>query len=72
MRQTVVVDADGRDDALLIPVPRAAMVLGISTRSAWGLLRDGRLRSVRLGGRRLIRRRDLEDFVRDLDDEHRQ
>jgi|GEM_PF-6397931 len=58
-------------DALLLSVPEVAERLGVCARTLWSLIHVGRLRSVRIGGRRLTRRRDLTDFVEALGDERR-
>jgi excisionase family DNA binding protein len=48
---------------ILLSVPEAAALLGISVRFTWTLISSGELRSVRIGGRRLVPRRELECFV---------
>lgn len=62
---------DGRpfrryDRSLLCTVEEAAETLSIGRTSIYELLRDGRLRSVKVGARRLIPIAALEDFVNDL------
>ena len=51
---------------LLVSISEAAAALGISHRSVRGLIYTGKLRSVRVGARRLIAVEDLECFVRTL------
>lgn len=49
---TTETTAEGKEDLpLLIPVPRAARILGISRASAYRLAASGELPSRRLGGR---------------------
>jgi excisionase family DNA binding protein len=56
--------------ALLLSVREAARELGIGRDSAYGLVREGRLRSVRIGARVLVPRAELEAFcARELEDE---
>jgi excisionase family DNA binding protein len=51
-------------EPLLLGVREAARELGIGRDSAYQLVRDGRLRTVRLGRRQLVPRGELEDFCR--------
>jgi excisionase family DNA binding protein len=51
---------------LLVSVTEAAAALGISHRSVRGLVYAGKLRSLKVGARRLIAVEDLEGFVRSL------
>ena len=51
---------------LLLDVGQAAEQLGCSVRKVHGLIADQRLCSVKLDGRRLVRRSDLEAFVLSL------
>jgi excisionase family DNA binding protein len=52
-------------EPLLVSVRDAARHLGIGRDTAYQLVREGRLRSVHVAGRRvLIPRSELEDFVR--------
>lgn len=51
-------------DALrLLSVSEAAELLGMSERWTWAQIKNGKIATVRLGTRRLIRRQDLEAFV---------
>ena len=50
--------------ALLLGVKEAARELGIGRDTAYRLVRDGRLRVVRVNGRSLIPRSELEEFCR--------
>jgi excisionase family DNA binding protein len=54
---------------LLLSVTLAAQVLGIGRTMAWELIRSGELRTVRVGARRLVAMRDLEQYVAQLDEE---
>lgn len=47
----------------LYAVAAVAHELGVSERKVWTLLGNGRLKSVWLDGRRLIRATDLDEFV---------
>ena len=58
--------AEHREPPLLYPMAEAAAMLGISRSNLYGLLRAGRLCSVRIGSRRLIPRASLETFVESL------
>ncbi len=54
------------EPAMLFAIAEAATILGIGRTNVYALLKRGELRSVKIGGRRLIPRQALEDFVRDL------
>lgn len=51
-------------EPLLLGVREAAHELGIGRDTAYRLVRDGRLRVVRVNGRALIPRSELEEFCR--------
>ena len=55
-------------DQLMYRPADAARVLGIGRTAVFGLLKSGRLRSVKLGGSRLITAAALAEFVRQLED----
>jgi excisionase family DNA binding protein len=66
-------DVDAHDDRgdgvpmpLLVDLPNAAVQLGLGLRTTERLVADRRLRSVRVGGRRMIARVDIEAFVDEL------
>lgn len=44
-------------------VPEVIQLTGLSRTTIWGHIRTGRLPSVKIGGRRLIAKRDLQLFV---------
>jgi excisionase family DNA binding protein len=48
-------------------VEETAALISISRRMLYELLRSGRLASVKIGNRRLIRRTDLERFLDELE-----
>ncbi len=48
---------------LLAPVALAARMLGLGRTSVWGLIRDGELRTVRVGTRRLLLVSEIEAWV---------
>jgi len=50
-------------EALALPITEAARLLGIGKTKLFDLVRTGALPAVRLGGRTLIRRADLEMFA---------
>jgi excisionase family DNA binding protein len=50
----------------LLTVKQAASLLGIGRSTVYDLIYAGRIRSVKIGSSRRIRRGDLDDFVRDL------
>ena len=54
------------EEIMLFSVDQAAAVLGIGRTNVYALMRDGKLRSVKVGGRRLIPRTALETFVAQL------
>ena len=54
------------EPAMLFAITEAAVILGIGRTNVYALLKRGELRSVKIGGRRLIPRQALEDFVQDL------
>jgi excisionase family DNA binding protein len=51
---------------LLVSTSEAAAALGLSHRTVRGLVYAGKLRSIKVGARRLITVDDLEGFVRSL------
>ncbi|MHB8489355.1 MAG: helix-turn-helix domain-containing protein [Candidatus Dormibacteria bacterium] len=51
---------------LLVSISEAAAALGLSHRSVRSLVYAGKLRSCKVGARRLIAVEDLESFVRSL------
>ena len=59
----VPLPADGR---LMYRVSEAAEMLGIGRTNVYELMNEGRVRSVRIGHRRLIPRVALEAFVTEL------
>lgn len=52
----------------LYPVNDAAYRLGVTPRKVWILIRDGRIRTKRLDGRRLIPADALAEFIANLPD----
>jgi excisionase family DNA binding protein len=52
---------------MLFTAMEAAEQLGISRSTIYGLMNCGRLRSVRIGAARRIRRQDLIEFVNELE-----
>jgi excisionase family DNA binding protein len=50
-------------DRLALSIPDAAKAVGISRSKLYELLDGKQLRSLKIGGRRLIMRRDLESFL---------
>lgn len=59
--------ADHSTEPRLLPVKAAARALGIPERSCWGLISDGRLRSLKVGKRRLVPVGALDEFVSSID-----
>ena len=53
-------------DNLLLKVPEVAQRLGISRAKVYELIAGGQLPSVKIGGCRRVRSRDLAAFVNDL------
>jgi excisionase family DNA binding protein len=52
--------------ALAYGIDEAARVIGLSRRTLYTLIADGRLSSVKLRGRRLIPRKSLEQLLAEL------
>lgn len=50
-------------DTLMLPIPEACRVSGIGRTALYEHLSSGNLRSVKVGGRRLVHVDDLRDFV---------
>lgn len=60
-------ETDNRSSRMaLLTVKEAASILGIGRSTVYELIYAGRIRSVKIGSSRRIRRGDLDDFVRDL------
>ncbi len=55
-------------DKLMYRPAEAARVLGIGRTALFGLLKSGRLRSIKLGGCRFVTSDALLAFVRELED----
>ncbi len=55
-------------EPLLYGVAEAAEMLGIGRTNAYYLITDGKIRSVKIGARRLVPREALEEFVAGLAD----
>jgi excisionase family DNA binding protein len=49
--------------SLLISVPQAAEILGIGKSTCWELIAQGTIPTIKLGKRRLVVRRTLENLV---------
>lgn len=54
------------DDKLLYRIPEVAAYLGISRSKVYELLKSGQLQSVRIDRTRLVRKADLEGYVKSL------
>jgi excisionase family DNA binding protein len=50
---------------LLVPVEEAARLLGIGRTATYGLIRSGRINSVKLGRRRLVSRASIHALAAD-------
>lgn len=61
------ITAAGGDLPLLVSPTRAAHELAISRWSVYQLMREGRLRAVQYGRRKMIRRQELERFICELE-----
>ena len=59
-------DRIAKSDPLLLSVDEAARLLGIGRTVVYRLLSQGDLRSVKVGGRRLVPRSAVDAFVDDL------
>lgn len=51
------------DTAISYSVRNAAPLIGVSERRMWDLVKEGKVRSFMDGGRRLVSRRALEEYV---------
>ena len=51
------------DGALAYPVPVAARLIGMGPLGTWDLVREGEIRSFMEGGRRLISREALDEYL---------
>jgi excisionase family DNA binding protein len=47
----------------LASLPAVATTLGVSTKTVWRILREGKLSCVRIGGRTMISVADLDAFI---------
>jgi excisionase family DNA binding protein len=47
----------------LISVPEAAGILGIGKSKAWEWVKAGKIKSVKMDGRRLVIRHDLDELI---------
>jgi excisionase family DNA binding protein len=56
-------DSVETESALLISVEKASTILGIGRTQTFSLVMQGEISSVKIGRRRLIVRRDLDNFV---------
>lgn len=61
--------AEVRPDKLAYSVPEAAVLISLSERGVWNLLRARKIKSFMEGGRRLISRRALESYVAEREGE---
>lgn len=50
----------------MLSVPQARARLGIGATTMYGLIRDGRVRSIKIGSRRLIPESSLAEYVASL------
>lgn len=64
---TMSTEMESEELPLLYKVSKAAELLGISRTNVYYLMDEGRIRSVRIGKRRLIPRDALASFVRELE-----
>ena len=53
-------------DKIALRIPEAAYISGLSRSTLYALMGEGKLRSVKVGGRRLILRTDLEAYFAQL------
>lgn len=53
----------GIPDRLTYPVNDVAVLLGISARKVWTLIYDGKLPTIWIEGRRLVRADDLQTYI---------
>ena len=53
------------DDRLLFTIRESADILGLGKSTLWRLLLSGAVPSVKVGGKRMMRRSDIEELARD-------
>jgi len=63
MQRTALADSGTEDIPVSYSVPVAARLIGISPRGMWDLVRTEKIRSFWVGGRRLVSRKAIEEYV---------
>jgi excisionase family DNA binding protein len=58
------------EDRLAIRILDACAMIGISRSHFYDLMADGQIATFKIGGRRLVSRNNLEDFLRRMSDAH--
>ena len=58
------------ESKLLLSVVEAAPVIGVGRSTVFSLIKSGKLRAVKIGGRTLIRPDDLRAFVDSISGKH--
>jgi excisionase family DNA binding protein len=52
-----------REKPLAVPVKRACKLMGVGNTTMWGLIKTGRVKTVRIGRRRLVLYASLESLL---------
>jgi excisionase family DNA binding protein len=68
MHPRTIPSSDAERDRLLYSIPEAAGRLGLGRSTMYRLVYENKLRTVRIGQRRLVSRSELERFVAELED----
>jgi excisionase family DNA binding protein len=68
MSQAQTVEADANSDCQLYSINEAAQRLGLGRTGIYSLIAERKLKTVRIGRRRLVARKALEEFVAGLTD----
>jgi len=63
------IDSQGFGSPLLLTINQVAGLLNLGRTKTYEIVRSGKLKSIKVGSRRLIRREDVEQYVAGLVDE---
>ena len=59
-------EAEGIEGVQLLTIPETSAVLRVSRRTVYELTNSGALKSIKVAGRRLVARQDLEAYISGL------
>lgn len=63
------IDPEHFGNPLLLTINQVAGLLNLGRTKTYEIVRSGKIRSFKVGSRRLIRREDVEQYVAELDEE---